>query len=353
MSFELEEIPGYFFAFDIMNDGTTVIATSSVNGKVYKSLDEGESWTEVWEHPNSPDDITVAQCLFIDSRNYIFAKFTSETTVLNEQFWRSMDGGDNFSVILNDVVVHQPVIDEDSEGRLFIASYGELAEVWRSLDGGDTWTKMWDDNVDDDGLTRHMHGLVIDPATDWVYAMEGEGSGDSSVFRSKDAGVTWHKIMTLDGAVNPSWVPMGLTIFQGKFYFGSDLPVADTDYIYRFEDDGVESDHNIVTEQVYSADVYIAFWIRRNPADTRIISGFGNTLVYSSSGDSGSWTVVTLNGGSIMFSHRWSENGWMFAGSALAETNLSHRLRFFVPTIRRADVDDAVPTRWAGTPQKL
>jgi hypothetical protein len=323
----VENINGIFFAFDVMPDGMSVLATSNSNGTVWRSQNEGVTWTQIWEHPNS-GDVTAGMLMFIDSRGYAFTKFDSISGNLSisERLWRSTDGGQSFSVVLTGIEVNQPLMAEDLTGTLYAGTRGELAEVWRSTDSGVTWVKVWDDTIRGDGLTRHMHGVVIDPVTDWIYIMEGEGAGPSSVYRSKDRGDTWTQIMTLDGTVNPPWVPMGLAVYQGRFYFGSDRPNDDPDYVYRFQDDGLDTDHNIVAEQVFSIDAWIAFWIRTTVNDGYIIANIGPNFIYSRTGNTGSWTTVPWSGGSPMFSHKWSSSGWMFAGSGF-RTAPSKRLQ--------------------------
>jgi hypothetical protein len=325
----LEELPaGYFFAFDVMSDGVSIIASSGLNGTLYESMDDGLTWELLWSHPRS-SEVSAGQMVFVDSRDYIFAKFTAVSNYTeSELLWRSIDDGLTFSVVFSTAEVNQPLIGEDSNGNLFIGTYGENAEVWRSSNGGNSWVKVWDDEINAEGNLRHCHGIIVDPETDWVYMMTGgrrggEAGGASYIIRSKDAGDTWTRILTLEGTVNPIWVPMGLVVHQGKLYFGSDLPNPpdSLDYIYRFEDDGLMGDHNIKAEKVFEVPAWIALWLRVTPMDDYIIGMVGNKFVFSDTGDLGNWTIRELSNGSMMFSHSWTSSGWMFSGSGFSSRN--------------------------------
>jgi hypothetical protein len=325
----IEDLDAGFFAFDLLSDGVTVLATTNSDGTIWHSPDEGHTWNPIWAHPDSAN-IAAGQLMYVDSRGFFFVKFTHDIDQrISERLWRSTDGGRSFNVVLQREV-NQPIITEDSVGFLYVGTYGRYAEVWRSTDGGANWEKVWDDARDDDGQTVHMHGLIVDPATDWLYAMEGEGRGlGSSVYRSKDRGDTWTKILTLDGVVNPGWVPMGLITHRGHVYFGSDIPQPQTtDYIYRFHDNGLDVEQNIKAEQVLGVIGDIAYWLRVTPTDDFIVAMMGNKLVYSRTGDPYSWTIIELEGKNYMFSHNESSSGWMFVGSGLNGTHPSRRIAF-------------------------
>jgi photosystem II stability/assembly factor-like uncharacterized protein len=325
----IEDLEARLFAFDVLSDGVTVLATTNSDGTLWQSPDEGRTWHRIWAHPDNAN-VTAGQLMYVDRRGSVFAKFTHATDQrMTEQLWRSTDGGRSFHVVLQRAV-NQPIITEDSLGCLYAGTYGRWAEVWRSTNGGGNWEKVWDDSRDDDGQTVHMHGLIVDPTTDWVYAMEGEGRGrGSSVYRSKDRGASWTKILTLDGVVNPNWVPMGFITHRGHVYFGSDIPQPQTtDYIYRFRDNGLDLEQNIKAEQVLNVVCDIAYWMRVTPTDDYIVVMMGNKVVYSRTGDPHSWTIIEVEGNSYMFSHNWSASGWMFMGSGLTGMHPSRRIRF-------------------------
>jgi photosystem II stability/assembly factor-like uncharacterized protein len=277
MSLIIEDIQPNFFCFDVMPDGSIIGSVNNAGtytgGTLLRSVDDGVTWTVLWTHPDSAN-IRGGQLVFVDSRGYIFAKFSypAGDDPRSANVWRSTDGGQSFSIILEGES-NEPCFAEDAIGYLYAATgQGPVCEVWRSIDGGLNWLKVWDDKINDDGNTKHSHGLIVDPVTDWVYHMEGEWIGSatpSRIWRSKDRGATWYQVLSLDGNVNPSWVPMGLTIFKGQFYFGSDRPNDNPDYIYRFTDNGLDIHQNIAAEQVYAIDAWIAFWLRTTPSGTR------------------------------------------------------------------------------------
>ena len=195
--------------------------SSTYGDGVYKSTDQGRSWTHVGLaptrqisavriHPDNPDVV------------YVAAQGDRWKGTPERGIYRTKDGGATWSLVLkgengtsgasdlsmdatNPRILYAAMWDEQRTPWQ-VRSGGPGSGIWKSTDGGDSWTRLTE------GLPALMGkiGVSVSPANpDRVYAIvEAEKGG---LFRSDDAGKTW-RLMSGDRLIQTrSWYYMNIT----------------------------------------------------------------------------------------------------------------------------------------------
>lgn len=215
------------------------------DGDVYKSLDDGASWTMVL--PNGGLKFTAVD------------KFNSSLIYAGGEsgLWRSIDGGSTWQesglpemryqqqdqsgtpvIMTKDIIPTSssdwtnPVLeawagvfdiqpDPSNPNTVYVSAHGPGKGVYKSVDAGVTWVKKYTNNF--------MRGIAIDPNnSDVIYAGSsnayfsgGYDSGSAGILYSEDAGDTWTVVndttgwsfggrMEIENNPNPkiwAWVP--------------------------------------------------------------------------------------------------------------------------------------------------
>jgi len=195
--------------------------SSTYGDGVYKSTDQGRSWThvglaatkqisQVRIHPTNPDVV------------YVAAQGDRWKGSAERGIYRTLDGGKTWTLLLKGENATSGAADlsmDATNPRILYASFwdhqrvpwqvrsgGAGSGLWKSIDGGESWTRL------SEGLPKLMGkiGVAVSPATpDRVYAIvEAETGG---LFRSDDAGKTW-RLMTGDRLIQTrSWYYMNIT----------------------------------------------------------------------------------------------------------------------------------------------
>jgi hypothetical protein len=333
---------------DVMNDGVTVIAGNN-NGDLFKSADEGLTWEYIWTFPWDPESSPLphpppAWTVFVDSRDYIFI-----AGYLGSGLWRSIDGGNSWTEVWSDgdSTVPPEGITEDDQGSLYIGTYppSGIARIWKSSDGGDTWIEVF--NAPDYGISgKHIHHVKFSPISKCVYALVANipesGTGiDGFEFRSSDYGQTWERIVDFD-----NW--MGIGFKDGWLYLTTDGHPdvgASQNRVYKLEDipSGAVSQPNSDNEvwgygitydgSIGLPDDQYIWWFRTTPDNKFLLMGGGPCsndpegyvhLWYSETGDKDSWSWIErgtqiegIMNGYVRASHKWSKNGWLFVQNGI------------------------------------
>lgn len=184
---------GKVYGLDMDPVDSKIIYASGVwqrRGKIFKSLDGGKTWAEIYTSP-SAGPLIIA--LKIDKRNpdNIYAA-TSDNQVI-----KTTDGGGSWkNIFAAPGPVTRIAIDNLNSNLIYFATLER--GVFKSTDGG---KKFEDISKDISRLilgNQNINALEIDPHnTNWVYMAGGVG-----ILRSRDAGKTWEKIEVLNNPAN-------------------------------------------------------------------------------------------------------------------------------------------------------
>jgi photosystem II stability/assembly factor-like uncharacterized protein len=258
--------------------------TTSPGDGIYKSTDAGKAWV----HVGLAATLHIA-AIVVDPTHpdivYVAAQGSPWTASRDRGVYRSRDGGTTWSRVLfvNPTTgAHDLSIDPKDPRILYAAlwdhqrlpwnvrSGGPGSGLWQSTDGGDTWHRLRQ------GLPELMGntGVSVSPVDpDRVYAMIEAVHG--GVFRSDDAGRSWHRCNGDPGMRDRGW-------YYTRIY--ADPQQRDTVYVLSNSvvrsTDGGTTFHEVRTPHGDNHDLWI------DPRNDRIMVE-GN--------DGGG--IVTLDGG--------------------------------------------------------
>ncbi len=182
------------------SDGRIIYASGVFNkrGKVFKSLDAGENWKEVFTFPAEGPLVTN---LIVDRKN----SNTIYISTSDNQLLKSFDAGVSWQNIFKlENPLTRILIDSKNSDWVFVIDLD--GKVFRSLDAGKTFAEISKNIKNDDGISV----IEMDPFNSgWIYA-----GGKSGLYLSKDAGDTWQEFSSAPNnsssypikaiAVNPS-----------------------------------------------------------------------------------------------------------------------------------------------------
>ncbi|GJL80474.1 MAG: hypothetical protein DHS20C01_01080 [marine bacterium B5-7] len=132
------------------------------------------------------------------------------------RLYKSTDGGASFTVVwenTNSSLLWWS-ITSDQFGNIYIGEYGPKSPgmsktVWKSTNGGGSWDPVFT-APDREGL--HIHRVAVDPYTNDVWVTTGDGKENRGIYRSKDSGKSWNRILDSQAtsiAFTPEFVYLG------------------------------------------------------------------------------------------------------------------------------------------------
>ncbi len=297
-----------------------ILYVASATGGVWKTMDRGESWTQLsddWGYlsignlaidPQNPETIYVGT-------GEANASFDSGT-LLGNGIYKSTDGGDTWEQMGLDKSEHiaRLVVDPNNSNRIYAAAtgrvYGRNEErgVYVSEDAGETWERKLFIN----DTTACIDLVVNSNDSDIVYAAMWErvrypwgrqyAGGNSGIYRSKDGGETWDELTDgLPVTERDDLGRIGLAISKSN----PDILYATFTYdevrnffhsMYRTADGGDTWER---VEDGDLLDVYVSFgWyfgnVRVHPENPQQVYTMGVDL-YRSTNNGNSWTRWTSN----------------------------------------------------------
>jgi photosystem II stability/assembly factor-like uncharacterized protein len=162
-------------------DGTIFAGLGGVDlgchGSVYRSTDEGLTWTEL-------TGLWIPVLSLAVTNNYIYAGTSCNSTFGG--LYRSSDSGENWELTTFALPVLSIAVD--SGGILFVGSDSNDG-LFRSIDGASTWTEA------NNGLTNTILSSVCAGPTENLNA-----GGWGGLWHSSDIGETWEKVLDLTGS---------------------------------------------------------------------------------------------------------------------------------------------------------
>ncbi|MBK7256285.1 MAG: T9SS type A sorting domain-containing protein [Ignavibacteriae bacterium] len=177
-------------------------------GRIFRSLDGGESWTKVWDSTMN----TFVHAFAVDSSGNIYAATSTLEIVTDENAYyvgriiRSSDEGTTWQsadtgierIVMNDLLV-------DGKNRLYAGTYG--GKVFRSTDLGMSWLLIRDDHSE-----AYVHCLGLDQHGNiWT------GDSRGHLMQSRDSGSTWSDIVNIGKSIESLAPGNGDTVYAGAW----------------------------------------------------------------------------------------------------------------------------------------
>ncbi|GEM_PF-779238 len=212
----------------------------TAEGDVFKSTDDGQSWTKVYDDPNDGCRYTAVAP---NNSNIVYAggesglvKSTDGGSTWTATGTSEMQGNGPFDV---DEWQGVSAIKIDDQGRVFVAAFGEIdyKGLWVSDDGGSSWTKIKTDKYLRDFALVPGNPDAIYTASSSALTYGGYDPESKGVEYTTDGGQTWHPAndgmpfpfavcMDVTPGPNPKiWVGSPGSGFQYASIPGSILPV--------------------------------------------------------------------------------------------------------------------------------
>lgn len=211
----------------ILPNGDIIGSHGTLNVLLVKSTDGGATYTTLYNSGGPAVSI-----IFVDSRGYIFI-LTNAYKIL-----RSIDGGESFTEVwdmsdTNSVVIIHAMC-EDNDGYLYFGEYqvANGVRINKSTDAGANWTQVYVD-----ATRQHVHSMYCDPHTNAIYAGI-DAASSSQILKSVDAGANWAAIRT---GVGCDIVQMYSTATYRLFCHGETAGYAGFG-IYKSTDDSAFTD---------------------------------------------------------------------------------------------------------------
>lgn len=150
---------------DLIFAGGSDFGVAGFEPTIWRTADNGESWTKVFEGPIDNDDITDIAFVQDGSDLILLATFTSFGEVQNGGVRRSTDGGMNWSLSNTGLpfgAQGEELVALPSEVNTFFLADSDLGAggVYQTTDAGMTWANT--------GFVDRVNGIVIDPADEDV-----------------------------------------------------------------------------------------------------------------------------------------------------------------------------------------
>ena len=282
--------------------GTIYVGVGS--GNVWKTVNNGLTWTPIFEHESA---FAIGDVAVSPSDPNVVWVGTGETQPRHSGYsysgtgvFKSLDGGGTWrNMGLHDTQhISKVIVDPRDPDVVYVAAIGHFwssnAErgVFKTTDGGETWRKVL--YVSD---RTGVVDMVMDPSrqgTLYAWAWQLVGGPESGLYKTTDGGETWRKITR-----GLPTGPMGRA--------GLDVAPGDPAVLYAFVDNRAPGSggHEVVGGEVYRSgdrgetwskvnqdDLYPAFsiygWkfcdVRVSPDDENEIYILGNRGYHSTDG---------------------------------------------------------------------
>ncbi len=251
------------------------------NGGVYRSTDNGGSWTLV---NNGLTDNTMITSLAINSNGDVF------TGTYGGGVFRSTDNGGSWTHVSNglaNTIILSLAIN--SSGDIFAGTYG--GGVYRSSNNGENWIQI------NNGLTNNnVSSLAIDSSR-YIFA----GTHGGGVFRSTNNGGSWTQVN--NGLTNTNLWSLAVNS-KGHVFAGT------AGGIYRSTDNGaswIQFNNGLKIMTIFSLAINLSGYAFLGTANSGVFQSVQSTLTciyslsstsvaYTSSGGTGSVSVTASAG---------------------------------------------------------
>jgi photosystem II stability/assembly factor-like uncharacterized protein len=208
----LDGVPVFSLTIDPNNADIVWAGTQYARG-VYKSVDGGESWTRKDNGIAEGNELSVRNFgIRPGNSNVVFAGVEITTGVMGVEFdkargkiYKTVDGGESWRCVWEGDSLVRFVLFDPSNPNVLYASTGIFDReayndvgvgVLKSTDGGETWFQINNGIPEAEG-NRFVGFLEMHPTNPQIlFAAAGMGTRRGGVFRTTDGGASWQKVLS-------------------------------------------------------------------------------------------------------------------------------------------------------------
>ena len=203
-------IGGRITDIEVPADDTSTIYLGAATGGILKSIDNGESWENIFANAEviSIGDLAIDP----NNSNVIYAGTgeanASSFSFLGNGIYKSTDAGANWMHmgLQNSAYIGRVIVDYQNSNRIFVAACGNLFTpnpdrgIYRSDDGGITWNRKLfvTDSTSSIDIVQHPTNPLILYAAMWERARglnyRNSFGYSSGIYKSTDGGDSWQKL---------------------------------------------------------------------------------------------------------------------------------------------------------------
>lgn len=200
-------------ALAIDRSNPRVILAGGASGGMWRSDDDGQSWTKTTGVNENQSVTSIAQDprpgmenIWYYGTGEIFSSARARqrgALFFGKGVYRSTDGGLTWVLLTNTnsfnnsnfSVVHKVVVD--NQGAVFAATFNG---IYRSTDGGTNWTRVLGErfgSFDYTNIERTPSGILYVSLSTWNFTLNNgkpSTNRNGGIFRSYDSGNTWTKL---------------------------------------------------------------------------------------------------------------------------------------------------------------
>jgi photosystem II stability/assembly factor-like uncharacterized protein len=262
-------------------------------GGLFRTEDEGQSWTSVWENQSS---FGVGDFAVSKDGNTIWLGTgeanNQRTSYSGTGVFKSTDAGKSwqFMGLPESHHIARVIIDPKDENTVYVAAMGHLYSenpergLYKTSDGGktwnlilqkDEWTGCTDIQLNPKNSRIALAALYTRDRRAWNFLESGSGSG---VHRTEDGGKTWQPVTSLPSGINSGRVGLAWARSNEKIVYAFvENPGKSTDW----EDDDERVSNGKLTPRRFAsltAEIFVdidpeilkAFWTAYGPKDSKI-----------------------------------------------------------------------------------
>ncbi|MBE0652388.1 MAG: hypothetical protein IH594_01240, partial [Bacteroidales bacterium] len=268
---------GRVTALEVDLSNTSIMYAGTASGGIWKSTNEGTSWTPIFEDQKAASIGALA--IYQKNPDIIWAG-TGEGNPRNSLsggygLYKSIDGGRTWKDMGLEKTrhIHRIITHPDNPDIVYVGAIGSPwgahpeRGVYKTTDGGKTWNQIL--------FTNEYSGvadMVMDPANPdklfvamwqhhrqpWFFKSGGEGSG---LYMTVDGGQNWKLLSDKDGLPKGEIGRIGLAISKSNPDYVYALVESAKNAIYRSTDGGYtwekRGEKNIGDRPFYYADLFV------------------------------------------------------------------------------------------------
>jgi photosystem II stability/assembly factor-like uncharacterized protein len=302
---------GRIAAVDAIQDGQRLtIFVGSASGGVWKSLNGGTNFKPVFDK----QPVQSIGAVTIDPKNPKVVwvgtgePWTRNSVSIGDGVYKSVDGGETWTNmgLKNSERIAKILVDPNSDDTVYVCSPGRLWSdsdergVYKTTDGGKNWTRILTGANLSTGcsmlsMDRHNPGTIYAGMWDfrrkgWTFRSGGEGPeafSGSGLFKSTDGGATWTSLdeKSAQGLPSKPWGRIAVSVAPSKpnvvyAFVEAEIP---KDGLYRSDDSGktwrhLDRSQNMIWRPFYFANLIV------DPKDENKIYKPDGSLIASSDG---------------------------------------------------------------------